>query len=36
MSLERLASEVRERGGLLADSVTGASHDGHYGATAAA
>ena len=36
MSLERLAREVRARGGLLADSVTTASQDGHYGVIAAA
>lgn len=35
MSLDRLAREVRERGGLLARSVTAASQDGHYGALAA-
>ena len=31
MSLERLAREVRNGGGLLARSVTGASQDGRYG-----
>jgi hypothetical protein len=36
MSLERLAHEVRERGGLLAQFVTPASQDGRYGALAAA
>lgn len=35
MSLERLAAEVRERGGLLAGSVATASQDGHFGAIAA-
>jgi hypothetical protein len=35
VSLDRLAREVRERGGLLADSVAPASQDGHYGAMAA-
>jgi hypothetical protein len=34
--LERLAREVRERGGLLAQSVAPASQDGRYGALAAA
>jgi hypothetical protein len=33
--LERLAREVRERGGLLAQSVAPASQDGRYGALAA-
>ena len=36
MSLERLAREVREHGGLLAGSVQAASQDGHHGAAAAA
>jgi hypothetical protein len=36
VSLERLAREVRARGGLLADSVATASHDGRFGAVAAA
>ena len=36
MSLDRLAREVREHGGLLAGSVAPASQDGHYGAVAAA
>jgi hypothetical protein len=36
LSLERLAGEVRERGGLLADAVSPASSDGAYGALAAA
>ena len=36
MSLERLAREVRERGGLLAGSVTTSSQDGRYGDIAAA
>jgi hypothetical protein len=36
MSLERLARELRERGGLLAGSVATASEDGRYGAVAAA
>ena len=36
MTLERLASEVRRRGGLLAHSVSPASQDGRYGALAAA
>lgn len=36
MTLERLAREVRERGGLLARSVSPASQDGRYGALAAA
>ena len=36
MSLERLAREVRERGGLLAGSVATVSEDGRYGAVAAA
>jgi hypothetical protein len=35
VSLDRLASEVRERGGLLARSVTAASQDGRYGELAA-
>jgi hypothetical protein len=35
VSLERLAREVRARGGLLADSVATASQDGHYGGLAA-
>jgi hypothetical protein len=36
VSLDRLAREVREEGGLLAGSVAAASQDGHYGAVAAA
>ena len=36
MTLERLAGEVRKRGGLLAQSVAPASLDGRYGALAAA
>ena len=36
MSLDRLASEVRERGGLLAEAVAPASSDGAYGELAAA
>ena len=36
MSLERLARELRERGGLLAQSVSAASQDGHFGTLAAA
>jgi len=36
MSLERLARELRDRGGLLAGSVATASEDGQYGAVAAA
>jgi hypothetical protein len=36
MTLERLAGEVRARGGLLADSIATASQDGHFGAVAAA
>jgi hypothetical protein len=36
VSLERLAHEVRARGGLLADSVATASQDGHFGALAGA
>jgi hypothetical protein len=36
LSLERLAREVREGGGLLAGSVATASQDGRYGAVAAA
>ncbi len=36
MTLDRLASEVRERGGLLAAAVSPASSDGAYGALAAA
>ena len=36
MSLERLATEVRERGGLLASSIAPASQDGRHGALAAA
>jgi hypothetical protein len=36
VSLDRLASEVRAGGGLLADSVSPPSQDGHYGALAAA
>jgi hypothetical protein len=36
VSLDRLAREVRERGGLLAGSVETASEDGRYGAVAAA
>jgi hypothetical protein len=36
VTLERLAHEVRERGGLLAQSVAPASQDGRYGALAAA
>lgn len=35
-ALERLAAEVRERGGLLARAVTPSSSDGAYGARAAA
>jgi hypothetical protein len=35
MTLERLAGEVRRRGGLLADSVAPASADGRFGAIAA-
>ena len=35
MSLERLAREVREGGGLLAGSVASPSQDGRYGALAA-
>lgn len=35
MSLERLAREVRDGGGLLADSVASPSEDGRYGAMAA-
>jgi hypothetical protein len=34
--LERLASDVRARGGLLARELSPASADGHYGAVAAA
>jgi hypothetical protein len=36
VSLARLAAELRDRGGLLADSVAPASQDGAYGALAAA
>ena len=36
MILERLAREVRERGGLLAESLSPTAHDGRYGALAAA
>jgi hypothetical protein len=36
VSLERLAGEVRESGGLLADAVSPASSDGAYGSLAAA
>ena len=36
MSLQRLAREVREHGGLLAGSVETASEDGRHGAVAAA
>ena len=36
MSLPRLARELRDRGGLLADSVAPVSQDGAYGALAAA
>jgi hypothetical protein len=35
MTLDRLAAEVRERGGLLARAVSPASMDGSYGALAA-
>jgi hypothetical protein len=35
MTLDRLAGEVRRRGGLLANAVTPASADGAYGAIAA-
>jgi hypothetical protein len=35
VTLERLAREVRDGGGLLADSIAPASHDGHYGAMVA-
>jgi hypothetical protein len=35
VSLERLAREVRARGGLLAESVATASQDGHFGMIAA-
>jgi len=34
--LDRLASDVRARGGLLADELSAASDDGQYGAVAAA
>jgi hypothetical protein len=36
VTLERLARELRERGGLLAHSVAASSEDGRYGALAAA
>jgi hypothetical protein len=36
VTLARLAAELRDRGGLLADSVAPASQDGAYGALAAA
>ncbi len=36
MTLERLAGEVRDRGGLLADSVAPASAEGRFGAIASA